>query len=97
LREQGLSLGMETIDMLEDIVSEVNEVCSIVVALTFETIGPSFTGDLLVNSLDEQDEWAFHANGYIALIDTHFDYKHERQGRLEEIHQRRENRIKYPV
>ncbi|QVK23303.1 hypothetical protein KHX94_00200 [Shewanella dokdonensis] len=88
---------METIDMLRDIVSEVNEVCSIVVALTFETIGPSFTGDLLVDSLDEQDEWAFHANRYIALIDSHFDYKHERQGRLEEIHQRRENRIKYRV
>ncbi|MCD6616814.1 hypothetical protein MC64_020930 [Aeromonas caviae] len=97
LREQGISLGMETVDMLKDIVSEANEVCSIVVALTFETIGPSFTGDLLVDSLDEQDEWAFHANGYIALIDSHFDYKHERQGRLEEIHQRRENRIKYRV
>ncbi|WP_032096112.1 MULTISPECIES: hypothetical protein [unclassified Alteromonas] len=97
LREKGISLGMEAVDMLKDIVSEVNEVCSTVVALTFETIGPSFTGDLLVGSLDEQDEWAFHANGYIALIDSHFDYKHERQGRLEEIQQRRENRIKYRV
>lgn len=97
LRDDGISLGMETIEMLEDIVSEVNNVCSIVVALTFETIGPSFTGDLLVDCLDKQDEWAFHANSYIALIDSHFDYEHERQVRLEEIHQRREGRIKYRV
>lgn len=95
LREEGVTLGMETVAMLRDIVSEVHEVCSIVVTLTFETIGPSFTGDLLVDSLDEQEEWAFHANEYIAIVDSYFDYKHERRARLEQIAQRRESRIRY--
>lgn len=97
LREEGVTLGMETVEMLQNVVSEVHETCSIVVALTFETIGPSFTGDLLVDSLDEQDHWAFHANAYIAIIDSYFDYKHERKERLGIICQRRENRIKYPI
>ncbi len=95
LREKGVTLGMETVEMLHDIVSEIHEVCSIVVILTFETIGPSFTGDLLVDFLDEQDHWAFHASEYIAIVDSHFDYKHERQDRLEQIAQRRKSRIKY--
>lgn len=97
LREEGVTLGMETVEMLQNVVSEVHETCSFVVALTFETIGPSFTGDLLVDSLDEQDHWAFHANAYIAVIDSYFDYKHERKERLDMICQRRENRIKYPI
>ena len=88
-------LGMETLTMLQDLVSEVYEVCSIVVVLVFETIGPSFTGDLLVNFLDEQEHWVFHSNKYISTIDTYFDYKHERKGRLEQVLQRREGRIKY--
>ena len=97
LREEGVVIGMETVEMLRDVVSEVHEACSFVVALTFETIGPSFTGDLLVDSLDEQDQWAFHSNAYIAVIDSYFDYKHERKERLEKIGQRRESRIKYPI
>ncbi len=97
LREEGVTLGMETVEMLQDIIADVHEACSIVIVLTFETIGPSFTGDLLVGSLAEQDQWAFHANEYIAKIDSYFDYKHERQNMLEETNLRREGRIKYRV
>jgi hypothetical protein len=95
LREEGVTLGMETVEMLRSIVSEAHEVCSIVMILTFETIGPSFTGDLLVDSLDERDEWTFHANEYIAIVDSYFDYKHERKDSLEQIAQRKESKIKY--
>jgi hypothetical protein len=95
LREQGVILGFETLDMLKQVVSEVHEACSIVMALTFETIGPSFTGDILVDSLDAQDKWSFHASEYIAIIDSHFDYKHERKDKLNQITRRRNERIKY--
>lgn len=97
LRELGISLGFETIDMLKEVVAEVHEACSIVVVLTFETIGPSFTGDVLVESLDEQDNWAFHASGYVAMVDSHFDYKHERKDKIENVVQRRNRRIRYPI
>lgn len=95
LREQGFTLGFETLDMLRQVVAEVHEVCSIVIVLIFETIGSSFTGDILVDSLDEHDNWVFHASEYIATIDSYFDYKYERKDKLDDITQRRNARIRY--
>ncbi|MBQ1782663.1 MAG: hypothetical protein II007_03330 [Gammaproteobacteria bacterium] len=97
LRDECVVLGMETIEMLKDIVSEVHEACTIVILLTFETIGPSFTGDLLVDNLDSNDSWIFHLSKYMAIVDSHFDYKHERKSRLNEHIARRNARIKFPV
>jgi hypothetical protein len=97
LREQGISLGFETTAMLKNVVADVHEVCSIVIVLTFETIGPSFTGDLLVDGLDQNDDWTLHASGNVALVDSYFDYKHERQKELEKHISRRNRRIRFPV
>jgi hypothetical protein len=83
--------------MLKQVVADVHEACSIVMVLMFETIGPTFTGDLLLEGLDENDEWAFHASGFIAIVGSHFDYKHERQDRLDELVQRRNRRVRFPV
>lgn len=95
LRARGVELGFESIEMLKEVVDEVHETCSIVVVLAFETIGPSFTGDLLVDNLDGMEEWAFHANGYVALIDAYFDYKHERKHKLTQLLEQRKRRIRY--
>ena len=95
LRARGVELGFESIEMLKEVVDEVHEACSIVIILAFETIGPSFTGDLMVDNLDTMDEWAFHANGYIALVDAYFDYKHERKHQLPQIAERRKRRLCY--
>lgn len=97
LRERGITLGMETVAMLQEVVSEVHEVCSIVSILAFETIGTSFTGDMFVDNLDSLEHWTLHASGYIALVDSYFDYKHERKDRLDAIHKTRNSRIKYPA
>lgn len=98
LRDQGATLGFETTEMLKQVVADVHEACSIVMVLMFETIGPSFTGDILVTgALDERDDWAFHASGYIAVVDSFFDYKHERQESLNELVQRRNRRIRFPI
>jgi hypothetical protein len=97
LREQGVTLGFETTEMLKQVVVEVHEACSIVMVLTFETIGPSFTGDVLVGALDEMDDWALHANGYIAAVDSYFDYKHERKDSLDQFVRRRNGRIRFPI
>lgn len=95
LREQGIIIGMESIEMMQSIVADVHEVCTIVMVLAFETIGPSFTGDLLVDNLDQFDDWLFNKSEFIALIDSYFDYKHERQHRLESHAERRQNLVKY--
>jgi hypothetical protein len=94
LRAAGISLGFETTEMLADVATDVHDACSIVVILAFETIGPSFTGDILVGGLDAQDEWPFHASEFVAAVDSHFDYKHERQPMLEKHIERRLHRIR---
>jgi len=97
LRAQGVQLGFETTSMLQDVVREVHGVCSIVVVLAFETIGPSFTGDLLVDGLDSNDQWPFHESEFIAVVDSHFDYKHERQTDLEHHVEQRKARVRKGV
>lgn len=97
LREKGVTLGFETSDMLKDVVSDVHGVCSIVMVLTFETIGPSFTGDILVDNLDQLDDWAFHASGYVALVDAYYDYKYERKDKIDQHVQRRQQRVRFPI
>lgn len=97
LREKGITLGFETLDMLREVVSEVHEVCSIVMVLSFETIGPAFTGDTFIEIFDSNDSWAFHASGYVAIVDSYFDYKHERKETLEQFSKKRTGLIKYPV
>ncbi len=97
MREAGVNLGLETIDMLKQIVSDVHEACSIVMVLTFETIGPSFTGDVIVGELDQLDDWSLYASEYVAIVDAYFDYKHERKDSLTQIIQRRQERIRFPL
>ena len=97
LREKGIIIGMETLEMMKSIVADVHETCSIVVVLVFETIGPPFTGDLLVECLDEIDDRAFWKSEFVATVDAHFDYKHERQHRLAHHIERRNRRIQYKI
>lgn len=97
LRAQGVNLGFETLEMLREATEDVHRACSIVMVLTFETIGPTFTGDILVNALDQREDWVLHASGYIAAVNAHFDYKEQRQCQLRELIQRRNGRIRFPV
>jgi hypothetical protein len=93
LRAQGVRLGFETPDILAAVVQEVHDVCSIVAVLAFETVGPAFTGDILVGGLDGNENWPFHESRFIAAVDAHFDYKHERQADLASHVARRERRL----
>ncbi|MCA8088889.1 hypothetical protein [Burkholderia cenocepacia] len=95
LREQGVEKGFETLDMLKNVVDEVHEVCSIVIVLAFNSIGQRATGSLLVDHLDDIDDWAFHASGYVALVDAYYDQKNERQHKLLQHQERRKLRVRY--
>ena len=95
LRAEGVRLGFETPEMVATVAAEVHEVCSIVIVLAFETVGPAFTGDILVTGgLDSNEAWPFHANRFIAAVDAHFDYKQERQASLPDHIRRRERRLR---
>lgn len=95
LRDQGVEKGFETLDMLKNVVDEVHEVCSIVIVLAFNSIGQRATGSLLVDHLDDIDDSAFHASGYVALVDAYYDHKNERQHKLLQHQERRRLRVRY--
>jgi hypothetical protein len=93
LRERGITPGCETVEQLQACVDELFNTESIILVLAFHAIGPSFTGDILVESFDGIDGWPFHSSGYVAAVDEFFDYKHERQASLADIKARRERRL----
>lgn len=97
LRARGISPGFETADELRICADALFHACAIAIVLTFHAVGQSFTGDMLVDGLDTDDGWPFHASPFIAKVDAAFDYKHERQDRLGEIALRRIARVRDDV
>lgn len=97
LRARGISPGFETADELRVCADALFHACAIAVVLTFHVVGPSFTGDMMVDGLDTADAWPFHASPFVARVDAAFDYKHERQARLGEIVARRASRVRNDV
>lgn len=54
---------------------------------------PSFAvGDLLVAADGSSHQWALATSKFIAFLDEHFDYKHERKGVLERVRAERWSR-----
>ncbi|PAU92645.1 hypothetical protein CK503_15665 [Aliifodinibius salipaludis] len=94
LKERGIDLGFDTENELQELKDEIFNVLSIVIVFLFHALGPSLTGDVIVDGLDKNDDWVYHKSKYYAAIDEHFDYKHERQKDLKEIKERRNERLK---
>jgi hypothetical protein len=93
LRAAGSSPGFETVAELTRAAGALFDATSYAVVIVFHVIGPSFTGDILVDAFDADDRWPFHASRFVAAVDANFDYKAERQSRLSEIRIRRESRV----
>ncbi len=94
LAEKGIGPGFETADELRQSNDELFEAFSLVLVLLFEAIGGSFSGDIWeTGELRKREGWAFHGHPLIAAIDEHFDYKAERQEKLEEIKRLRAKRL----
>jgi hypothetical protein len=94
LVERGISPGFETADELRQSNDEVFEGFSLVLVLLFEAIGSSFAGDIWeTGGLSDRDGWIFHGHPLVAALDEYFDYKAERQTRLQEIKERRAKRL----
>lgn len=97
LAEEGVTLGFESVAQLRAAVDEVAKGFGIGIVLAFHAVGPSFAADLLVDNLDEIDAWSFHRDRFVAAMDERYDYKHERQARLDQIKRRRALRLSLGV
>lgn len=94
LRARGISPGFETHDELRVCADALFHACAIGVVLAFHVVGQSFTGDMLVDCLDRNDGWPFHASPFVANVDAAFDYKCERQDHLAVVAARRADRVR---
>ena len=93
LAEQGITIGLETAKELKEIVDEIFTVYSFVLVYFFHGLGHTTAGELFKGVWNKKPNWSFHWNKYIIEIDKYFDYKHERQKRLEQIKLNRQKRL----
>ncbi len=91
--DQGRTAGRESpsdIISLSKLISR-SLACSLV--FLFHSVPEYVVADLLVEHDGASHDWHFSASKYIAHIDEHFDYKHERQESLAEIKQKRWGKV----
>lgn len=93
LIDNGRKPGVES---LEEVVA-LNRQIHNTLAASFVFVAhavPSFAvGDLFVGADGSSFKWALATSKFIALLDEHFDYKHERQETLVKIHAGRWARV----
>jgi hypothetical protein len=70
--------GFEGSKVLEAFTRLSSQVLDLVLALIFEGIGLSFSGDLFISLLDEDPRWKFHKTKFVSRVSDFFDYKAER-------------------
>jgi hypothetical protein len=68
---------------------------AMVLVLIFHSVPDYVAGDFLVESDGTSNKWYFRKSKYIAGIDSRFDYKHERQEKLELIRRVRGEGIEF--
>jgi hypothetical protein len=93
LAEQGVTIGYDSAAELKAFNDEVFEVFALVLVLIFHGLGPSTCGDMFEGLFNHWQNWGFHAHRHVIRIDKGYDYKAERQGRLEELNQQRAERL----
>jgi hypothetical protein len=67
--------GFESAATLDAFNRLLVQVYDVVLALVFEGIGPSFTGDLFIHVFDDLPKWRFHRGKLVGEISRFFDYK----------------------
>lgn len=85
LYEQGITIGLERAEQLQEVAELLSEVYSSLLVFTFHASGVSTVGDLMLDTLSPQDDWVYNGNKYITEIDRHFDYKYERKDSLQDL------------
>lgn len=90
----GKSIGFEGIEELQSLNKFVEKVFSQVIVFIFNAVPKYVVGDYLVESNGNINNWYFKKSKYITLIDETFDYKHERQNKLERLKIERQQNVK---
>lgn len=95
LDKKGRCIGFEGTDELKELDEEIGDVLAHILVLFFHTIPQWCVGDYLVEANGYTVNSYFSKYKFFAIIDGFFDYKHERQDKLQEIRAIRESNVCY--
>lgn len=93
LANADITIGFNSAETLRSINDESFEVFALVLTLYFHTVGPSTCGDLFESLFSDMPDWSFHWHRHIVSVDEQYDYKAERQDRLQQLKQSRAERL----
>jgi hypothetical protein len=85
LVDEGKTAGFESPADVEALTGLMARGLAASLVLIFHSVPAYVAGDFLVEPDGSSMNWPFSSSRFIAHMDEHFDYKHERQERLESI------------
>jgi hypothetical protein len=95
LVDQGRTAGFESREDVDALTALLARGLAASLVFIFHSVPEYVAGDFLVESDGGSVNWPFSGSRFIAHMDEYFDYKHERQGRLEVIRRSRWTAVKY--
>jgi hypothetical protein len=95
LMQQGRTSGKESPEEIETLNAFIARILACSLVLLFHSVPSYVAGDFLVEANGESHDWFFAGSKLIAMIDEHFDYKHERQHDLPQIRSKRLKRVSF--
>jgi hypothetical protein len=93
--QAGRTAGFETPEDIAALNNLVSRVLAASLVLVFHSVPPYVAGDWLVRGDGSTVDSHFLGSRFLAGIDAHFDYKHERKSRLAEIAAARAARVRF--
>ncbi|KXV18161.1 hypothetical protein [Gluconobacter oxydans] len=87
--------GKENAQDFEALISLVERGLAVSLVLLFHSVPEYVAGDWLVESDGTTTTWVFVESQFIAGIDSYFDYKHERQDKLDAVRATRSERSRF--
>lgn len=89
----GRTSGKESPEEIGELNAIVARGLAASLVLLFHSVPQYVAGDLLVDANGDGPNWYFEGSRFIAAIDSEYDYKHERQARLQEIKELRQRKV----
>lgn len=93
--DEGRAVGQETPEEIAQLNSMASRSLAASLVLIFHSVPEWVAGEWLVESDGATVPWYFTASRFIAAIDSHFDYKHERKKHLADVITARTANIKF--
>jgi len=93
--DNGRSIGYEGTATLNELNALIERTYAAAIVFLFNAVPPFVVGDFLVESDGSINNWYFKQSKYVATIDAYFDYKHERQHKLQQLAKERLNSVRF--